>query len=156
MAPSDPEGRMDGQGGAGGTQASERGKGKNLGLAVSKGPRACGQGGGVAMALAATGRGVWGGGTPPSPRGRLRRPGTPLGTWPFLWGPFLGMLFSQGSKLLSSRARQTQCPLWEASVCGERQGEGLHPPAWGAPTEEGRASALGALRRDRWGHVSGA
>lgn len=47
------------------------------------------------MALAAVGRGVWEGDTPPFPRGRLRRPGTPLGTWPFLWGPFLGTLFSR-------------------------------------------------------------
>lgn len=48
------------------------------------------------MTLAAMGREVWEGGIPPSLRGRLRRPGTPLGTWPFLWGPSLGVLLSQG------------------------------------------------------------
>lgn len=42
------------------------------------------------MALAAMGRGVWERDTPPLPRGRLRRPGTPPGSLRGERGPFSG------------------------------------------------------------------
>lgn len=42
------------------------------------------------MAMAAMGRGVWERDTPPLPRGRLRRPGTPPGSLRGERGPFSG------------------------------------------------------------------
>lgn len=80
-----------------------------------------------AVALAAMGRGVWEGDSPLSPRGRLRRP-SPSGeseeeTWPL--PEAVPGCAAQGRRGPVLNARQTLCPLWELSVCGETSGRGL-------------------------------
>lgn len=96
----------------------------------------------VPEALAAMGGGVWEGDAPPSPRGKLRRPGPAPGRLRgnmALFGPIPAC-----AALTGGVARQTQCLLWEASVGGRGcQGEGPRPSCWEAHTEEETCSLLG-------------
>lgn len=111
------------------------------------------------MALAAMGRGVWEGDTPPFPRDRLKRPGTPLGTWPFLWGPSLGMLLSQSRQGPVLRGQTDRVSSLGSISVGKRQGESsFSPPAIGElPLKRRRACILGNFDlSDSWFHVSGA
>lgn len=144
---------MEGQGGAGEPEPAREGRARPWasGLAVSKGRgpapgRRCGR--------------PWlpwqrSGEEPPcTPRAGCGGQGPLRERGPFS-GPFLGVLFAQGSKVLSSWARQTQC-LLGSPVCGNVRERVFAHLLGELPLKRDMLLSWGTLRRDRWSHVSGA
>lgn len=114
------------------------------------------------MAVAAMGKGVWERDTPPLPRGRLRRPGTPPGSLrgerDSREGATPGRAALTG-EMWPRPQGQTQCRLWGASVCGGDDRErALGPLAVGEPPLKRRHVPISGNfdLRGRWFRVWGA